>query len=268
MKLVVRIDKTGGSSTLCGQREFAVSNLVKISVIIPAFNEDKLIAGSLEKIRTATSAFVQLGWQSEIIVCDNNSSDRTAEVARAAGATVVFEPVNQIARARNKGASVATGDWLVFVDADSFPEPELFAEVGEAIQRGKCLGGGATVRMDDGGILAIWLTRGWNRLSRWTRWAAGSFVFCEARAFRELDGFSHEFYATEEIDFSKKLKRLARQQGKEVVILHRHPLLTSARKIHLYSTREYVQLTFRTLWRRGKNLKDRAGCHFWYDGRR
>ena len=50
---------------------------------------------------------------------------------------MVFEPVNQIARARNTGAAAATGDWLVFIDADSHPSAELFAEVAEQI------GGGA-----------------------------------------------------------------------------------------------------------------------------
>jgi len=76
---------------------------MKISLIVPAFNEEKCIARSLRKIRAASDAFVSLGWDSEIIVCDNNSTDRTAEKARAAGATVVFEPVNQISRARNRG---------------------------------------------------------------------------------------------------------------------------------------------------------------------
>jgi len=100
---------------------------MKISVIVPAFNEEKFIARSLRKIKAATDAFAATGWDSEIIVCDNNSTDRTAEKARAAGATVVLEPVNQISRARNRGASAATGDWLVFVDADSYPSGKLFA---------------------------------------------------------------------------------------------------------------------------------------------
>ena len=93
---------------------------MKNSIIVPALNEEKMLASSLAAIREEAKAFEGVAdW--ELIVCDNNSTDRTAEIARAAGAHVVFEPVNQISRARNRGASVATGDWLIFIDADSFP---------------------------------------------------------------------------------------------------------------------------------------------------
>jgi glycosyltransferase involved in cell wall biosynthesis len=241
---------------------------VKISIIVPAFNEEKFIARSLRKIKAATNAFSSLGWQSEIIVCDNNSTDRTAEKARAADAMVVFEPMNQISRARNKGASAATGDWLVFVDADSYPSRDLFEDLGVVIHSGCYLGGGAVVRMDR----AVGWTRLfipiWNGLSRLKRWAAGSFVFCEATAFRKLGGFSHELYAGEELEFSERLKKLARESKKQVIILHRHPLVTSARKAHLYSLWEHLGMLLRTLRHRGENLKDRSSCTLWYDGRR
>jgi glycosyltransferase involved in cell wall biosynthesis len=249
-------------------RQSNSADTVKISVIVPAFNEEKFIARSLRKIKVATDAFSASGWDSELIVCDNNSNDRTAEKARAAGAVIVFEPVNQISRARNRGASAATGDWLVFVDADSYPSRELFADLAAAIQGGHCLGGGATVRMDRAVGWTRFFTRVWNVISRTKRWAAGSFVFCEAKAFRELGGFSEEFYAAEEIEFSERLKKLARGGGKELVILHRHPLVTSARKAHLYSLREHLGMLLRTLRHRGQNLKDRAACTLWYDGRR
>ena len=94
---------------------------MKISVIVPAFNEEKLIGETLRKIQAAMPAFARAGWETQLVVCDNNSTDRTAELARAAGALLVFEPINQIARARNRGAAAATGDWLIFVDADSHP---------------------------------------------------------------------------------------------------------------------------------------------------
>ena len=242
--------------------------VMKISVIVPAFNEEKFIARSLRKIKAATDAFSAPRWDSEIIVCDNNSTDRTAEKARAAGATVVFEPENQISRARNKGASAATGDWLVFIDADSYPSRELFADLAAAIQAGDCLGGGATVRMDRAVGWTKFVTTAWNWISRTQGWAAGSFVYCEAIVFRELGGFSQELYAAEEIEFSQRLKKLARRRGKKVVILRRHPLVTSARKAHLYSLREHFVILLKTLWHRGENLKDRAACTLWYDGRR
>ena len=106
---------------------------VKVSVVVPAFNEEKLIQDTLRHINRACEAFHTIGWQTELIVCDNNSSDATAAIARNEGAQVVFEPINQIGRARNTGAAAATGDWLIFVDADSHPSPELFSEVAGAI---------------------------------------------------------------------------------------------------------------------------------------
>ena len=117
----------------CKARQSRYVCRVQISVIVPAFNEEKLLGASLAEIKTAAAAFTRLGWDFELIVCDNNSTDRTADIARAAGAKVVFEPVNQIARARNCGAAAATGDWLIFVDADSHPSAELFADVAEQI---------------------------------------------------------------------------------------------------------------------------------------
>ena len=102
---------------------------MKISIVVPAFNEEQLLPASLKAISDASAAFTEAGWTTELIVCDNNSTDRTAEIAAAAGAIVVFEPVNQISRARNAGAARATGDWLLFIDADSFPTRELFADL-------------------------------------------------------------------------------------------------------------------------------------------
>ena len=120
---------------------------LKVSVVAPAFNEERLLAGSLVATRTAMRAFEEAGWMTELIVCDNNSTDRTAEIAREAGAEVVFEPVNQIARARNAGAARASGDWLVFVDADSYPTLDLFREMVVQVASGRVLAGGATVTL-------------------------------------------------------------------------------------------------------------------------
>ena len=187
---------------------------MKISIIVPAFNEEALLGASLAQIKSAAAAFEKIGWETELIVCDNNSTDRTAEIARAAGATVVFEPVNQIARARNSGAAAATGDWLVFVDADSHPSAELFADVAEQIQSGRCLAGGVTIRLDEKLFVAGLITGAWNCASRMFKLLAGSFIFCDAAVFRKVGGFNSELFAGEELgtdQTSEGIRARARQ---------------------------------------------------------
>lgn len=241
---------------------------MKISVIVPAFNEAKLLGATLAEIQSAAAVFAGRGWTFELIVCDNNSTDGTADIARAAGAAVVFEPVNQIARARNTGASIATGDWLIFVDADSQPSAELFADVAEQIVSGRCLAGGATVRMDEVSLATRLIMPLWNGISRCGRLMAGSFIFVEAAAFRRIGGFSHELFAGEEIDLSQRLKKLGQETGRGLVILHRHPLKTSARKLKLYTARELLGFFTRATFNQRRMLTSRQAAFLWYDGRR
>jgi glycosyltransferase involved in cell wall biosynthesis len=241
---------------------------MKVSVIVPAFNEEQGLEASLRSIRAAMGTFDREVWSAELIVCDNNSTDRTAGIAEAMGAEVVFEPVNQISRARNTGAARATGDWLVFVDADSKPGAELFADVVRVVQEGRALAGGSTVRLDTRELAPRLAVGSWNVVSRAMKWAAGSFIFCDAAAFREIGGFSLELYASEEIDLFRRLKRLARRKGRTIVILHEHPLLTSARRAKLYTPREGLAFMVKTIATRGRTLRNPGDCYQWYDGRR
>ena len=231
---------------------------MNVSFVVPAFNEERLLAGTLLAIKNASSV---LPLPSEIIVCDNNSTDRTAEIARQHGAKVVFEPVNQISRARNAGAAAATGEWLVFIDADSLPSKALFEDMLSAMPA--CVGGGVTVALESSDPMVRFTLGTWNLSSRTARWAAGSFIFCRTDAFRRIGGFSTELYATEEIDFSKRIKRLGR-----FVILHRHPMVTSARKLHLYTKGEHLRFLGRMLLRGRRALSSRESAYLWYDGRR
>jgi glycosyltransferase involved in cell wall biosynthesis len=239
-----------------------------ISIILPAFNEERLLPTTLRAVDAARNAFKQVGWGSEVIVCDNNSTDATARIARELGARVVFEPVNMIGRARNAGASVATGDWLVFIDADSQPSIDLFSAMIDAIRSGRVLAGGATVRMDTDSLLGRMGTAFWNTASRLRRLMAGSFIFVEAAAFRQIGGFSGQFYAAEEIDLTHRLRPLARASRRRIVILSKTPLLTSARKLKLYTPLEIGRLIVSAAFRPKATLTDKQACHLWYDGRR
>lgn len=234
---------------------------VDYSIVIPAYNEALFLPRTVEGLRRAMREV--MGLTGEIIVVDNNSDDGTARIAADRGARVVFEPVNQISRARNRGAEAATGRYLVFVDADTLIPPELLAAALEALEGGQVCGGGALVGSSDSlPRLARWSVTGWNRLSRLFGWAAGSFVFCHHQAWREVGGFSLDFYASEEIHFSRAVAKWGRRRRLEFRILLTETD-TSMRKLEWYSPGQMIWLTLRfTLcpWM----LRSRRHCGLWY----
>jgi glycosyltransferase involved in cell wall biosynthesis len=87
--------------------------MISYSVIIPAYNEEALLADTIAESRRGMDELLPIA--GEIIVVDNNSVDRTPKIAVASGARVVFEPVNQISRARNAGAREAKGKYFFFI---------------------------------------------------------------------------------------------------------------------------------------------------------
>jgi hypothetical protein len=86
-----------------------------VSVVIPCLNE----AASIERCVTrAREALEGQGWKGEVIVADNGSEDGSADLARAAGALVVFEPRRGYGSAYLAGFAAATGEYIVMADAD------------------------------------------------------------------------------------------------------------------------------------------------------
>ena len=211
---------------------------IDYTIIIPAYNEESYLPATLEQLRHAMAAQKLRG---ELIVVDNNSSDRTAEIATAAGARVIHEAINQIARARNAGAAKASGQYLLFVDADSFITGELLHTALNRLQSGGVCGGGAVVKFDrevdrfPQRVLDFW---NWYSVKRST--AAGCFVYCLKRAFNEVGGFSESVYASEEIWLCMALRKWGRKNQMQFCILTEHPVITSSRKLHWYSNTNLV----------------------------
>lgn len=252
------------------QTSFPPGPIPAISIIVPAFNEEKLLAASLRAVKAAAErAFTPVGLSWELVVCDNNSTDHTGEIARAEGATVVFEPVNQIGRARNTGAAAASGEWLLFIDADSQPSAELLADAAELTRRSDVLLAGATIALDEGSLMFRFACGVWNTVSRLRRLVAGSFILVRAAAFREVGGFDLKFFAGEELDLALRLqKTVGRRDRRRTVILHRHPIRTSARKLRLYGKGEMLRFFVKSIFRPRKTTSTREDCAMWYDGRR
>ena len=239
-----------------------------ISIIIPAFNEERLIGQCLRSVTEALAANHDFGFTHEIIVVDNNSTDNTAKLAKQAGARVVFEPINHIARARTAGAAAATGDWLIFLDADCWLNTGLLTDIFRLIKQGKHVGAGSTLLMPGLPWWANAILKLWTMLSVLFGWAAGALIVCNSKAFHEIGGFNLELYAAEEIEFSQKLKKWGQAHHLKFAILTAHPLETSARKIKLYSRREVFGQFLRLILHPHRSLQDKKWLSMWYDGRR
>jgi glycosyltransferase involved in cell wall biosynthesis len=86
---------------------------MKISVVIPAYNEEKLLGKCLKSLKNQTEK------PFEIIVVDNNSTDKTAEIAKKMGARVIEEKQQGISFSRNAGFDAAKGGIIARIDADT-----------------------------------------------------------------------------------------------------------------------------------------------------
>lgn len=230
-----------------------------ISFIVPAYNEELLLPRTLERLLASAQAVRE---PFEVIVVDDGSTDRTAAIAQGFGARVVGVKLRNIGAVRNAGAREARGELLVFVDADTLlPEAALRAAL--ATVRAGAVGGGAVVRADEAltvlprGMLAIW-----NGVSRAFRWAAGCFVFVRRDAFEAVGGFDEQYYVTEELHLSAALKK----RGRFVIL--REPVITSARKVHMYPMATLVRNFFRILFSGPRAFRSREGLGMWYEGRR
>ena len=83
---------------------------VKISMVIPAYNEAELLPALLDSIDVAKNRYTGGADAIEVIVGDNNSSDETAVIARSRGCKVALIEKRAIACARNGGAAIADGN--------------------------------------------------------------------------------------------------------------------------------------------------------------
>ena len=237
-------------------------NQIEFSVIIPAYNEEKLLPRTLSHLHKAMQSLKYTG---EVIVVDNNSTDGTAEIARQHDATVVFEPFRQISRSRNTGGRTATGKFLIFLDADTMVSANLLTTALNSLHNGTHCGGGTLIHFDTPlPFLASRLVRMWNWLSKVKNLAAGSFVYCLSDGFQEIGGFSEKIYAGEEIFFSRQLTAWGKKKGLRFQVISAHPVITSGRKFHWFSSLQIalllVFLTFFPWALRNRNL-----CGFWYN---
>ena len=236
---------------------------VPLSIIVPAYNEEQCLPDTLQVLKQGMKDVSQ---RIELIVVDNNSDDRTAEIARTEGATVVFEPENQIARARNAGAREARGEWYLFVDADTLVPPELLSNILDQTEKPDVMGGGARLKFLDGAPRqARWGISVWNWISDTLHWAAGSVFWCRADLFEQVGGFNEAVYASEEIWLSRALKKAGKKNSLKFHVINHPRARTSARKFEEFSTFQLTAGFLMFLLAPWVIFSKRACRWYWYD---
>ena len=204
---------------------------MKPTIIIPAYNEEAYLPSTLDSIQAAaTHLRAHSNVQINTIVVDNNSVDDTAAAARSNGATVVHEPVQGIARARNAGAGHADGDLLVFVDADVVLPDPLLNEIHAAMSDPACVGGAVDVDYQPKRRFIRPYLGAWRLLSRLTGIAQGATQFCRKTAFEEVGGYDEKAWIGEDADFFWALKKLARRTGRTVRFIEDPRVQASSRR--------------------------------------
>jgi rSAM/selenodomain-associated transferase 2 len=101
-----------------------------ISVVIPTLNAEKTLARCLERLIPG----VVVGTVREVVIADGGSTDETAAIAEATGATFIEAPQGRGSQLA-AGAAVARGDWLLFLHADTVLEQGWEAEAASFIER-------------------------------------------------------------------------------------------------------------------------------------
>ncbi len=188
---------------------------MKISVIIPALNEEKSIASSLR-------ALSALGPQ-ETIVVDGGSRDRTVEICRQFAVEIVTSERGR-ARQMNCGAARAVGQVLLFLHADTRLPPSAFHDIQAALNDPRCLGGRFDVELEGAHWMLKLVGAMINYRSRATKVCTGDqAIFVRREVFERMGGYP-DIPLMEDIAFCRTLKRLG------AVACLRSRAVTSARR--------------------------------------
>lgn len=202
-----------------------------LSVIIPAMNEEGFIGETLQRLNAAVRSLQNSGpCQVEVIVVDNHSTDRTAMIARGLEATVVREPIRNIARARNIGARMAEGEVLFFLDADTLVPPSVLTMVASVMSDSRCAGGAVDVQYNPSRILVRLYLQLWRIVGRLCGMTLGTGQFWRREEFFMAAGYDETMYMGEDAEFCWRMARAARRKGQKLCYVSEVQVVPSSRR--------------------------------------
>ena len=219
----------------------------RISIVIPMYNEARHIGRTLLAARKAANA---ADIDCELIVVDNGSIDDGPQIARAFGAQVLVLPGLLIGALRNRGATVASGEWLAFIDADiEMPEDwlsQLFAL--EADAQGDIFGLDLHTP-----AAAPWYATAWQRrmlrpsanASRTVDWLPSANLLMRKRWFDVVGGFNETLRTGEDKEYTLRLGK----QGARLLSIN------TSIALHWGYEMNWREWMGKELWRQGSHLQ-------------
>lgn len=172
-----------------------------ISIIIPAHNEGKYVGATLEALNRQRYPAM------EIVVVANGCTDNTAEVAQDKCHRLVTLSEKGLGVARNLGARLATGDLLVFLDADTILKPDGLKIIAQQFTE-RDAGGTLKGEPDTGRFsyrLIYWLKNFFHRFV--VRNGSSGVIICWKKHFVSVGGFDERLELRENSELIRRLKR-------------------------------------------------------------
>ena len=188
---------------------------MKLSVIVPTFNEEAVIAETLRRAAVTLAPH-------EVIVADACSADRTAERARPYANVLALDMTR--GAALNHAATLATGDVLLFLHADTMLPMGASAAVAGALMGADVIGGAFRLCLDHPGRLAALVAYNVNLRSAWLNTFFGDqALFVRREVFMQAGGFK-DWSVMEDLEILTRLRRYGRLALLNAVVV------TSARR--------------------------------------
>ncbi len=193
---------------------------ILISVVVPAYNEEKLLTSCLKTLKKQN--FPALNY--EIILVNNASTDKTAEIGKKLGVKVVFEPKKGLTFALKRGFSQAKGEIIAITDADTIVNPDWLKNIFSVFQKNSdiVLVGGRTI-FKPVTVLSFLAERVINFGCCFLKMANGANMALRRKVYEKL-GLNESISFNWENDLSLRAKK----EGK-IYFLWDNPVITSSR---------------------------------------
>ena len=198
-----------------------------VSVIIPAYNEEKYIERTLKSLKIQTHPNIEI-----IVVC-NGCTDKTKEISSNYTIKIISLKEKNVSKSRNSGADSATGEFLVFLDADTILMPDVISNIIKQLNKEHYYGT-VSGKSELNKLQCRLYSKMKNIINTFYPWSNG-LIFCRKEDFVKTNGFDPEFHHGELKLFYNEISKYAKYKK-----LNSTYIITSQRRIESWGIKKIL----------------------------